>query len=81
MNWIACSSSQLRINCIWQAMRWVRIITAYGAYAGGEVGEQVVLRSLIGGRFEGEIVNTMMVGNYPASVPEISGRRWIYSSE
>jgi len=41
------------------------------------VGETFIGRSIIGSRFEGEIVADTMVGKQPAIVPSITGRAWI----
>ncbi len=46
-----------------------------------EVGERLVTRSLIGGRFEGRILGRTTVGDRPAILPEISGRAWITGME
>jgi len=48
-------------------------------HANGEmgVGETLTARSIIDSRFQGRIVETAMVGDRAAIVPEISGRAWI----
>ena len=40
-------------------------------------GDRLTARSLIGSRFDGQIVGTATVGDLPAILPEISGRAWI----
>jgi proline racemase len=48
-------------------------------YAAGEmgVGERYTARSLIGSRFEGEIVSETELAGQPAIVPRLSGQAWI----
>ena len=41
------------------------------------VGERLIGRSIIGSRFEGEIVADTMLGGRKAIIPTISGRAWI----
>ncbi|MEQ8666041.1 MAG: proline racemase family protein [Rhodospirillales bacterium] len=40
------------------------------------VGDRLVMRSVIGSRFEGRIARETTVGDLPAIVPEITGRAW-----
>ncbi|MFV2053327.1 trans-3-hydroxy-L-proline dehydratase [Aliiroseovarius sp. YM-037] len=42
-----------------------------------EVGETLTIRSIIDSEFQGKIVDTAMVGDTPAIIPEITGRGWI----
>lgn len=48
-------------------------------HARGQIDKGVMLtaHSLIGSQFQGQIVETAMLGSKPAIVPEISGRGWI----
>lgn len=41
------------------------------------IGDTFTARSIIDSEFHGRIVDTTMVGNRPAIIPEISGRAWI----
>ena len=47
--------------------------------ARGEIADQteIVVESILGGRFTGRIVGTSSVGSHPAIVPEIGGRAWV----
>ncbi len=38
---------------------------------------EIVVESIIGGRFSGRIVGTTTVGGHPAVVPEVGGRAWV----
>ncbi len=38
---------------------------------------EIVVESIIGGRFSGRIVETTAVGEHPAVVPEVGGRAWV----
>lgn len=42
-----------------------------------QVGDKFTARSIIGSEFHGQIVDTTMVGDTPAIIPEITGRAWI----
>ncbi len=42
-----------------------------------KVGEAITAQSIIGSEFHGRILETTMVGDIPAIVPEITGRAWI----
>jgi proline racemase len=42
-----------------------------------KVGETLTARSIIGSEFHGKILDTTMVGDRPAIVPEITGSAWI----
>ncbi|MFT5505456.1 MAG: proline racemase [Gammaproteobacteria bacterium] len=42
-----------------------------------EVGERLIVRSVIDSRFDGRIVKTTMVGDKNAIIPELSGRAWL----
>lgn len=44
------------------------------------VGQRYIGRSIIGSTFECRIVETTTVGDFPAVVPTISGRAWIYGT-
>lgn len=48
-------------------------------HARGDVaaGERIVVESILGTTFTGEIVGETMVGSHPAVIPEIGGRAWI----
>ena len=50
-------------------------------HARGEVapGEDLLMKSTIGSRFEARIVGTTTLGGRAAVLPRISGRAWIYS--
>ena len=39
--------------------------------------EEIVIESIIGGRFAGRVVGTAAVGAHAAVVPEVGGRAWI----
>ena len=47
--------------------------------ARGKIAEQaeIVVESILGGRFTGRIVGTSSVGSHPAIVPEVGGRAWV----
>ena len=47
--------------------------------ARGEIAEhvEIVVESILGGRFTGRIVGTSSVGSHPAIVPEVGGRSWV----
>jgi proline racemase len=49
-------------------------LRARGAMA---VGDRLTMRSIIGSRFEGQIVRDTDIGGTPAIVPTVSGRAWI----
>ncbi len=44
-------------------------------------GENVTMKSIIGSRFETEIVGITSVGDRKAIIPRLNGRAWIYSIE
>ena len=50
------------------------ILRARGEIPGGE---EIVVESIIGGRFSGRVVDTAVVGEHPAVVPEVGGRAWV----
>ncbi|MYG18628.1 MAG: proline racemase [Gemmatimonadales bacterium] len=50
------------------------ILCARGEISGDA---EIVVESIIGGRFGGRIVDTTAVGEQPAVVPEVGGRAWV----
>lgn len=48
-------------------------------HARGEIAArtEIVVESIIGGRFSGRIVDTASVGAHPAVVPQVGGRAWV----
>ena len=50
------------------------ILHARGEIAGDR---EIVIESILGGRFSGRIVDTTCVGEHPAVVPEVGGRAWV----
>ena len=48
-------------------------------HARGEIAarSEIVVESIVGGRFSGRIVDTCAVGAHPAVVPEVGGRAWV----
>ena len=38
---------------------------------------EIIVESIIGGRFGGRVVDTTTVGGHPAVVPEVGGRAWV----
>ncbi|MDE2663857.1 MAG: proline racemase family protein [Gemmatimonadota bacterium] len=50
------------------------ILHARGAYSGDA---EIIVESIIGGRFSGRVVDTTSVGGHAAVVPEVGGRAWV----
>lgn len=44
------------------------------------IGQTYIGRSVIGSQFECRIVDTTLVGDFPAIIPSITGRAWIYGT-
>jgi proline racemase len=44
------------------------------------LGQKYIGRSIIGSKFECHIVQTTKVGDYPAVIPTVTGRAWIYGT-
>jgi trans-L-3-hydroxyproline dehydratase len=42
-----------------------------------EVGEPIVVESIVGSTFTGSVVETVEFGGYPAVIPEISGQAYL----
>ena len=38
---------------------------------------EIIVESIIGGRFSGRVVDTTSVGGHAAVVPEVGGRAWV----
>ncbi|MCY3600980.1 MAG: proline racemase family protein [Gemmatimonadetes bacterium] len=50
------------------------ILRARGEYSGDS---EIIVESIIGGRFSGRVVDTTTVGGHAAVVPEVGGRAWV----
>ncbi|MXW68081.1 MAG: proline racemase [Gemmatimonadales bacterium] len=50
------------------------ILGARGEYSGDS---EIIVESIIGGRFSGRVVDTTSVGGHAAVVPEVGGRAWV----